>query len=149
MVIVRIDSRANMEGKAPRLIVVRARDALQFSNNEDGSVTWAYALAQAHQLGTRPHLARLVHFHGTGKNAAMVVYADFVESQDVGGGLQPLLGFSALEGENPWVPVADCNISRIGQLRIENASEGNRKVQRKTSWVIAIEIVPFDFVYGV
>ena len=137
-----------MEGKAPRLIVIRARDALQFSNNEDGSVTWAYALAQNHQLGPKPHLARLVHFHGTGSNQAMVVYADFVEPQDVGGGMQPFLGFSALEGENPWVPVTTSTISRIGHLRIENASEDNRKVSRKSSWAILIEIVPLDLIYA-
>ena len=78
-----------------------------------------YILTRPKQY-TEDHFARLVSLSGA--KDVILVFADFVQRQEVNGQLEPFLGTSAANTVNPWVPLANNTIPTLGILHLKKAN---------------------------
>ena len=100
----------------------------------------SYNLAQSYTF-EKPHVARIRYLHGS--RAHLWVSADFVQSSDVNGVMEPILG-SSIQGANFWVPLNTNFISAHGWIRLSSIYD--QELKREDRITIWIDIAPADAV---
>lgn len=68
---------------------------------------------------TEPHYARLLYLGGSAN--PVLVFADFLQRQQVNGELEPYLGTSSPQSPNSWVRLDTDSIPEIGYIKLRRA----------------------------
>ena len=109
----------------------------------DGRYLVSYRLSNPLKF-TEPHYARLVWLGGY-KNVT-IVFADFVERQEVDGEREPYLGCSAAASTPHWVPLSSNFIPATGFLQIRLAN--GKRIPANQKFTIVVEIGSESWVHG-
>ena len=88
-----------------------------------------------------PHFARLLWLGGSKETC--LVFADFVESQNVNGAFEPYLGCSAAGSLKGWVPLASNHIPAYGYIHLLHTDR--TKIFGIKKLTAIIEIAPESF----
>ena len=92
---------------------------------------------------TEPHCARLLWLGGS-KNPCLL-FADFVERQNVNGSFEPFLASTAAGAKTGWVPLASNQIPQIGYYKLRRA---NLAALGAGTYTVVVEIAPLSWING-
>ena len=121
-------------------IIFRSASAQFHQINNDGSISFSYSLAKEHNFSDQ-NFVKLLKIWGEVRN--IYVYSDFVEPQDVGGKLVPILGCS-IESANTWVPLKNNTIPKQGWLTLTSVSGNPIKTRKNiTIWLAVAPKISF------
>ena len=128
---------------SPRTIIIQSGlSELVYRNN--GQYLISYKLTEPLKF-SEPHFARLLWMGGYNKNISLV-FADFVERQEINGQLEPYLGCSAASSVPSWVKLASNNIPSIGFIQVKLANTGSIPDYQKFTFII--EIASQSWIHG-
>ena len=127
----------------PYTIVVQSAESTE-THLEGANFLISYSLPWS-LLFLEPHFARLLYVGGYGQ--ALLVFADFVELQNVNGKAEPYLGCSANSAVNSWVPLSSTHVSSIGYLHVRS-TKGKTPADLEKKLTIVIEVASKAWVNG-
>ena len=113
------------------------------NNRVEGNLVLSYHLAEPLRFKEQ-HFARLLWLGGD--STPTLVFADFVELQEVNSQRAPFLGCSASGALSNWVPLASDYIPDFGFLTLQRANQS--KVPENKKWTVVIQIASKSWIHG-
>ena len=126
----------------PTTLVIQSEKSVHYQQSGK-EVILSYQLS-APLVFQEPHFARLLWLGGD--SAATLVFADFVERQEVNGEKLQYLGCSATGSLCGWVPLASDYIPHFGFLFLRHANWSTAYATKK--FTVIIEIAPLSWING-
>lgn len=126
----------------PVTLVVQSTASHEF-RHLGREVVLSYQLASPLRF-KEPHFGRLLWLGGD--STPTLVFANFIELQQVNGQQAPFLGCSASGGLRDWVPLASDYIPDFGFLTIQRAN--NSSIPKNKKWTVVIQIASKTWIHG-
>ena len=127
----------------PELLVIQNTKNSKVNDHAGSEHTLSYDLVKPLEY-KEDHFARLVSISGT--KEIVLVFADFLQRQQVNGKLEPFLGTSAANSRNSWVPLANNCVPTIGLVRIKTAN--TKHLAARSNITVVIEIASQSWING-